>query len=228
MFRRRLFVFALVPCVSAGFSSAFAEQRSQLQVIVAEDKTIEADCKVSLNNGPAQSCAPGSVIWTRIITYNEAIRLGIHDYVVASANEIENKQLESALANHVSRRKHDGSKSRVTPNACLTQNDRTVNSSFTFSTGWRVSYILKYNTWSNCEVRGIRDTAKTDGTTGIKWHATCTDAESEVNQRCNSWGASLGASYLPEKQEINSFVFRQWRMTAATTLHNAYAYWYFD
>jgi hypothetical protein len=223
---RMLLFFALV--LSVGIAPAFAEQRSQTRVIVAEDKTEESGCKVSINNGPEEECSPGSVIWTRTITYDEAMKLGLKDYVLASENSTDNEKLGATLANKISRRNHDMSNLKPAPNACLSQNDRTVNSSFTFSTGWRVSYILKYNTWSNCEVRGIRDTAKTDGTTGIRWHSTCTDAESQVNQRCNSWGASLNGTYLPEKQEINSFVFRQWRMTAVTSLHSAYAYWYFD
>lgn len=234
MFRRRLFVFALVLCVSAGFSSAFAEQPSQLQVIVAEDKTIEADCKVSLNNGPEQSCAPGSVIWSYETTYAEVKKARIKDYVILTTDAEQNDKLRSQLADKVSKEKRDSSlqESPAINSPCYAQKKLIQGSYWTVGSSSRVSYEMEYSIDAGCFVSNVRDRTKSSGLYD-RWYRTCTQGSPSTNppSGCNEWRIPLNETYTYWKNEYSSLQGAQYRnetYTSSPSSGTSYGYYFFD
>src|SRR5689334_21140260 len=82
--------------------AASSKPQKETRVVVAEDKTKEAQC-LSWVDSPANEkpCLPGSVIFARETTYAEVKRSGIVDYVVLTGNAAEDTSSINRLVDRV-------------------------------------------------------------------------------------------------------------------------------
>ena len=85
VFKRVVLIVGLLASVLSITAMAQADLPENTPVIVVEDKTVEADCKVQLDQSALeQACPSGSVIFAREVTYGEAKKSKIKDYIISS------------------------------------------------------------------------------------------------------------------------------------------------
>jgi hypothetical protein len=100
----------------AQMSSANPKPNDTTWVVVAEDRTSEADCKVWIDS-PAneQACDPGSVIVARRTTYREVEQNRTADYAVLTGDKQKDVHIERELVAKVTAQLRD---QQAQPLAC--------------------------------------------------------------------------------------------------------------
>lgn len=204
-----------------------AELRDDTPVLVALDTTATADCIVSIDNGPAQACPPGSVVEVWQTTYAEVKAKEIVTYAVLTGNAKKDAQMHDQLANSVHKQTQGDILRPQTALGCVAHTNKVISGSYTFSTGNRVFYQMAYDFDNQCNVFNVKDKTADDGS-GATWLQSCTDALSGINPRCNTQNIPLTTTYTGWKAEQNSFAGKQYRHKSQYGLHSAYGYYNFD
>lgn len=200
-----LLAFSLGAMLGGSFNVAHvADEPSEESLVVAvEDKTVESNCKESINNGPEYPCAPGSIVWTKEMKYREVKAAGIKDFVVRTDNKEKDKQAVYKLAEKIFKEKKKQDEV-ILPMGCVAHINKTVSRQYTFSNGTLNQFEMQYSARNDCTVYAVADRAKTSGQ-GITWINSCTDYGDYNDQRClGKNNLPLNAAYSPWYGELDS------------------------
>jgi hypothetical protein len=159
-----------------GLRLANAEPRPDTRVVIAEDKTVEAECvqAVQIKNRPMHEgpCMPGSVVFTRETTYAEAKTAGISDYVILTGDVEQDRKLTHELAEKVHVEK---SGDRVHTRACW-WGPGNMSGSYKIipddPNSARMQYEVQYD-HQGCQIGNIRDRSAMNAGQ-LNWEQTCT------------------------------------------------------
>ncbi|HEX6290219.1 MAG TPA: hypothetical protein VFZ66_13585 [Herpetosiphonaceae bacterium] len=152
-----------------------AEPTLTTRVVVAEDKTVESQGMVwdavPHNQRP---CPPGSVIFTREMTYGEAQQARIQHYGVLTRNPARDRDAVAHLAASVRREQQQTRAYAVRPAAtCSLYYGRLKGGSYLSDpnnvNSIRISYEVAYDIFATCEIRNMRNRAKISATSGVTW-----------------------------------------------------------
>lgn len=182
MFRRRRLIGACVlgsalllgalPTTSDQLHSQAVGPSAAARVVVAEDKTVDAQCRTWDDLSTyARPCAPGSVILTREMTYAEAKRTGVQHYVVLTQDVPHDRERIAQLAASV-HAAYQGPEA-IRPSACTLRYGRFKGGSYLSdpnnANSARISYEVTYDVFETCEIRNMRNRAKSSTASGIRW-----------------------------------------------------------
>lgn len=215
--------------------AASSEPSSDTRVVVAEDKTTEADCK-SWVGSPANEkpCKRGSVIFARETTYGEVKQAGIKDYAILTGDSKQDEAIQDEL---VAKVRHDkvGKQSRQLAAACTDQ-AFYVGSNYLSKPGdansVRITWEMQYRRMPDCSVIYISDHAKVSVSSYIWWRS-CVNATSDCTDRNIIMDNKDWQPRPPnwKTMDFNSFVGREYRHISekpCTLCGQPYGWWKFD
>ena len=171
-------IMLLLCCAFVGSAStanaATLSASKPVRVLVAEDKTKEAECKQWYDSpDKLQPCPAGSVVFTRETTLDEVKARNIYVYVELADGQVVTEQIKSDLVKRIPLGTQPASLSRTpartttqqadapagTTATCLAQNGRSMGSNYLVdpnnANSTRVSFQVKYNVLSNCNVTSV-------------------------------------------------------------------------
>lgn len=157
-------------------------------VAVAEDKTVEADCRFWVGSSAAERpCDPGSVIFVRPTTYRTASAAGITDYAILTGNAAQDQQIRDTLAETV----HQRIRAAHTPSGdaqamgCW-NHAQSFNGSYlsipSDSNSTRMFYQVSYQVWVDCAITWVQDQSRTSGPQ-MNWLQSCSKGTLNCSRR---------------------------------------------
>ncbi len=196
---------------------------TQTPVLIVEDATEAADCRVSIDSAPLQKCPAGSVIWVRVGRYGEVQGHQGRVYAVLGHQTPDQTQLRERLVAQLRARL----RAPVRLALSCTPASRTISGQYRFSTSTPgipyVFYTLRYQINGDCSVTAVSDQARTDYPP-VRWNSSCTNG----TQSCNTWRMDLTTTMSAWKGEQASSYGKEYRNNAQSGSHYAYGYWSFD
>lgn len=214
-----------LPAAAQDTMNAPLQLSDDTQVVVVEESTEKADCKLEVNGVP-QACPPGSVVWVDQTTYGEA-KKNNKPHVVLTGDDKKDKAAVDELALKLRKEAKEAkaeSEGSFVALGCVATSNTLINGSYTFSTGRRVTYQLEYDFNADCSVTGIRDRTHNDGNPS-SWTRSCTNATSSVYPGCTNHGIVLSTSWSIWKNEVNSWAGYEYRHQSSHDFHSAYGWW---
>lgn len=214
--------------------------RDTTPVIIAEDKTKEADCKAFVGSPQNQQpCKPGSVIFARQTTYREVKAHGIQQYVLLTRDAHLNQQLQDELVTRTRQAivgsSPDGAAESITPAAC-TQKGFWVGSNYQSdpknAASIRIFWEMQYTREADCRITHIVDRGKVSQLTYVWWRS-CVNAGSDCTNRSIVMDAVDWKPRPPAWQGMafDSFFGREYRHVSdkpCTLCGQPYGWWKFD
>ncbi len=158
-------------------------------VVIAEDKTREADCR-SWVGSPANErpCQPGSVIFARRTTYGEAKQLGIRDYAILTQDSEKDQKLEDKLVTKV---RHDIVGKPLATNS-IRLSAACIDKWFWVASSYlsnpndpgsaRISWEMQYHRRADCSITDIVDRGRVNVSSYI-WWMSCVNADLDCTNR---------------------------------------------
>lgn len=206
-------VFSVLP---GAIHAASPEPRNETPVVVAEDKTVEADCKVWVDS-PANErpCEPGSVIFARHTTYGEVKKAGITDYAVLTGDAEEDRRLQDLLVSKVSQRIKERKTNSVQTMANCWWHWKTIGGSYlsipSDPNSTRMFYQVSYQVWDDCIITGVSDQSRTSGPV-MNWLQSCSRGTAEcvgrngmaVNGNWTAWQPMLDTAVGAEYRHLSA------------------------
>lgn len=164
-------------------SSASSKPDDTTRVVVAEDRTSEADCKVWIDSPTNEAaCSPGSVIVARRTTYGEVKQTESAHYAFLTGDQQHDVDIERELVARVSTQIHG---QQIQPTACTEGWPGVIGSYLSVPSNpnsTRITYELKYHRRVDCVIDFISDRARTSGPT-LGWQVSCVNKSQDCTQR---------------------------------------------
>lgn len=221
--------FMLVGMHNTTLALPITEPDDETPVIVAEDKTKEAQC-IKWVDSPknVRPCPPGSVIFTRETTYGEVKQKGIKDYTILTGDSSIDNLLTNQVANHAHSRMSPISEiSDFTLQSCRATTNKRIGGSYLSkindANSTRISYEVEYDVNAGCDVTNVSDRAKTSGER-LTWAQTCTGRNGNVLTNCNAWSQHINGNWFGWLPEQSSRIGAQYTHISYIGLFSARPY----
>lgn len=196
-----------LPATASRLHSHSMEPSAATRVVVAEDKTVEAQCR-TWDDSPKyeRPCAPGSVIVSRETTYAEAMRAGIEHYVILIQDTTRDREHIAQLAASVHAAYQPTAV--VRPLTCTLRYGRLKGGSYLSdpnnANSIRISYEVAYDVFETCEIRNMRNRAKISAASGVTWERIDIVVNNTITQS-RGYNTPLTDNYSAWYQGLNAF-----------------------
>lgn len=205
------FMFSALPSAAARAAPA-----NDAPVVVAEDKTVEADCQFRINTADtARPCDPGTVIFARKTTYGEVKQAGMTEYALLSNDPAQDQAVQDALVGKV---RHRIKPKHMRPFGCAYGWKEQRGSYLSIpgnAASARISYSFQYTVYADCSVVGVSDAAQIS-VGQLQWLQSC----SRGTAQCARRGINMTVNWSAYQPLLDTTVGAEYRHLSAAPCWN--------